>query len=116
MRVVLVLIVGVIATLAHATAAMHVDGVPIYGRVHDVSQAEIREALKAHGEEPATVHFHGLSHLYAFVRAEEEKILTQHPKEVLFWPIDDSGVASCRFRFSQRYAASESFGEDKGRT
>jgi predicted RNA-binding Zn-ribbon protein involved in translation (DUF1610 family) len=37
------------------------------------------------------VHFDGLSHLYAFARAEEEKILTQHPKHALFWPIDDPG-------------------------
>jgi hypothetical protein len=54
MRVVLFLVVNIIATLAHATDDMHIDGVPVHGRVHDVSPADIREALKAHGEKPAT--------------------------------------------------------------
>jgi hypothetical protein len=53
MRVTLILAVSLTATLARATDTMRVNGVPVYGRVHDVSSADIREAVKAHGEEPA---------------------------------------------------------------
>jgi hypothetical protein len=34
------------ATLSHTTAAMRVDGVPIYGRLHDVELVDIRAAIK----------------------------------------------------------------------
>ena len=38
---------------------------------------------------PLNVHLNGLSRLYTFVKAEEEKMLTDHPGRVFFAPFDD---------------------------
>jgi hypothetical protein len=46
MRALLIPLVVAGVTLAHASDAMRVDGVPVYGRVHDVELVDIRAAIK----------------------------------------------------------------------
>ncbi len=46
MHALLILLALAGATLAHASDAMRVDGVPVYGRLHDVELIDIREAIK----------------------------------------------------------------------
>lgn len=46
MRAVIVLVVAVGASLAYTSAPMRVDGVPVYGRLHDVELQDIRAAIK----------------------------------------------------------------------
>jgi hypothetical protein len=45
MRALVLAVVVGIAHLVIASESMHVDGVLVYGRVHDVSIADIREAI-----------------------------------------------------------------------
>jgi hypothetical protein len=46
MRSLVVVLVAAAATLAHASDALRVDGVPLYGRVRDVERIDIHEAIK----------------------------------------------------------------------
>jgi hypothetical protein len=46
MRVLVILLAVAGATQAHASNVMRVDGVPVYGRVHDVELVDIRAAIK----------------------------------------------------------------------
>jgi hypothetical protein len=72
MRIVVSLIIGLAATLANASDTMQIDGVPVFGKVHDVSPADIREALKAHGEEPAArIDVISKSEMHVYYRSQE---------------------------------------------
>jgi hypothetical protein len=49
-----------------------VDGVPLYGRVHAVSVADIREAIKEHGDEPAAqIEVASNSEMHIYYRSRE---------------------------------------------
>jgi hypothetical protein len=67
------LIVIVLATMGPCGSdAMSVDGVPVYGRVHDVSAHDIREAIKEHGDEPAVrVDVVSRSEMHIYYRSRE---------------------------------------------
>jgi hypothetical protein len=84
MRVLVILLVLTAGTLVHADAAIPVEGVPVYGRLHDVELVDIRAAIKvgaSHGSVfkaevlgPADIKVHlrnlGYIHLGRFARIQ----------------------------------------------
>jgi hypothetical protein len=80
------LIVIVLSTmLPKASDAMTVDGVHVYGRVHDVSARDIREAVKEHGDEPAVrVDVVSKSEMHIYYRSRELGWIPSFHKQAVY--------------------------------
>jgi hypothetical protein len=66
------IVIAVITMLPCGSDALTVDGVPVYGRVHDVSARDVREAIKEHGDEPAVcVDVVSRSEMHIYYRSRE---------------------------------------------
>ena len=79
------IVIALTTMLPYGSDAMTVDSVPVYGRVHDVSTRDIREALKEHGDEPAVrvdVVSRGEMHIY--YRSRELGWITSYHKQAVY--------------------------------
>jgi len=68
MRALLMLVGLAFATQGTAGELMHVDGVRVYGRVHDVSVTDIHEALAAISGKPGAVEVIGSSEMHVYLQ------------------------------------------------
>jgi len=71
MRVLLAFTIVATAGVMSANESKRVDGVPVSGKLHDVSVADIRNAIAAYGEKPVALEVISSSEIHVYLRSRD---------------------------------------------
>jgi hypothetical protein len=71
LRLLLILTVAAIMPSVSGRETIHVDGIPVYGRVHDVTRADIRAAIADCENDPAVIEVISSTDMRAYSRQRE---------------------------------------------